>query len=79
MKLIWDEVAQTQNPYAILIPYYQGLFMLLGFFIHALMYGPKGKETVGIGSSKEIQSLCHLTDFLAKQINFPYREIYLLL
>ena len=38
------------------------------------------KETVGIGSLKErIQSLCHLTDFLVKQINFPYWEIYLLL
>ena len=52
-----DEAEQTQTPYVTLILYYQGLFIWLGFLIHAfpfnLRYGPKCKETVGIGSLKE--------------------------
>ena len=37
-KLLLNEVAKTQNPYAILIPYYQGLFMWLGFLIKAFSF-----------------------------------------
>ena len=35
IKLLRDEAAETQNPYAILKPYYRGWFMWLGFLIHA--------------------------------------------
>ena len=34
IELLWDEAVQTQNPYAILNPYYQGWFMWLDFLIH---------------------------------------------
>ena len=37
-KLLLNKEAMTQNPYAILIPYYQGLFMWLGFSINAFSF-----------------------------------------
>ena len=37
-KLLLNKVAKTQTLHAILIPYYQGLFMWLGFLINALSF-----------------------------------------
>ena len=42
-------------------------------------YGPECTKWVLEVKKTEIQSLRHLTYFVAKQINFPYWEIYLLL
>ena len=38
IELLLDEAAPTQNPYVILILYCQGLFMWLGFLIHAFPF-----------------------------------------
>ena len=38
IELLRDEAAQTQNPYVILNPYYQGWFMWFGFLIHAFPF-----------------------------------------
>ena len=61
IELLRDEAAQTQNPYAILIPYYQGSFMWLGFFIHVvpIEYQSKMYREYSNDSSENKNNLLH--------------------
>ena len=43
IKLLRDEAAETQNPYAILKLYYRGWFMWLGFLINAFLFEYQSK------------------------------------
>ena len=61
IELLRDKAAQTQNLYAILIPYYQGSFMWLGFLIHAvpIEYQSKMYREYSNDSSENKNNLLH--------------------